>query len=276
MSKYQDKFIAFVDILGFEDLVERSGETDPNAPTAEYILSLTDEFALAAQGPGRLALIVCPCAARITQDLDFRVTQVSDSVVISAETSPAGAINLVGRCYGIMVRLLKLGHLCRGYVTRGKIFHSATRLFGPGYQRAYKGEKSVSTFHASAEDRGTPFIGIDPVVGKFITEQGDDCLRKMFARFAETDGTSFAITPFLFLRILFGSVFDNDFSTKGEVTMQQIRDIVCRLVLQLDEIGKHADARGRSKIEHWTTKLNQIINRNEEDFDMIRHPRGHR
>src|SRR6267378_3569937 len=79
-----------------------------------------------------------PFAARVRADLDFRLTQISDCVVVSTEISPAGVINLVNRCWGAVIRLLQNGLMCRGYITRGRIFHTETQVIGTGYQRAYQ------------------------------------------------------------------------------------------------------------------------------------------
>ncbi len=41
---YEDKFIAFVDILGFKNIVERSQHGGAGAPTVEWILELIKAF----------------------------------------------------------------------------------------------------------------------------------------------------------------------------------------------------------------------------------------
>src|SRR5690242_13343286 len=123
---YQDKFIAFVDILGFSELVMKSEAGGDGAPDAKYILDLTGKLGSAKERDhfAKYGPTHCPCAPYLSKDLDFRVTQISDCVVISAEVSPAGVINLLQHCFGIAIQILQAGHLCRGYITRGSIVHT--------------------------------------------------------------------------------------------------------------------------------------------------------
>jgi hypothetical protein len=90
---------------------------------------------------------------------------------VSAEVSPAGIINLLFHCGSIQTILLTQGYLCRGYVTRGSIYHTDTQFFGSGYMRAFEGERHVSIFQVDAADRGTPFIEVDSDVCQYIATQ---------------------------------------------------------------------------------------------------------
>ena len=202
---YEEKFIAFVDILGFKELVKRSEKGGDNAPTIEYILELLGKFGSSSgEDFDRYGPTTCPCAPRNARDLNFRVTQISDCAVISAEVSPAGLINLVHYCYKIAFRFLNAGHTCRGYITRGNIYHTDAQIFGTGYQRAYEHESKgkVLIFRRDAADKGTPFIEIDPEVCRYVTEQPDNCVKTVFRKLTESDGKRTAISPFFALKML--------------------------------------------------------------------------
>jgi hypothetical protein len=127
--QYSDKFIAFVDIIGFESLV-RASECDPDPLAARRIVELQQ----ALHGQDLVADIqelgprICPESSRLHESLDFRVSQVSDCLVVSAEVSPAGLISLLNQCWVAVFRLLRKGHMCRGYVKRGKIYHDDERF----------------------------------------------------------------------------------------------------------------------------------------------------
>jgi hypothetical protein len=60
---YEDKFIAFVDILGFKNIVARSEQGGAGAPTVEWILDLIRAFGssheeeLAQSGTGIQAVL---------------------------------------------------------------------------------------------------------------------------------------------------------------------------------------------------------------------------
>ena len=118
----REKLIAYVDVLGFSALVEEAerdgGDVRKAGALATALGSAKDSSQFAQYGPS-----TCPHSRHIQKDLDFQVTQISDCVVVSAEISPSGAINLAQYCFGISMRLLGLGALCRGYVTRGNIHH---------------------------------------------------------------------------------------------------------------------------------------------------------
>src|ERR1035438_2183803 len=110
---YQDKFIAFVDILGFSDLVRQSEENKEGSPSLEDLLNLTKKLGLPEESArfAKSGPIVCPRAHYVSKDLSFQITQVSDCLIVSSEVSPAGVINLVQHCFGISINLLMVGHL---------------------------------------------------------------------------------------------------------------------------------------------------------------------
>ncbi|MGQ0503222.1 MAG: hypothetical protein ACT4P0_11550 [Panacagrimonas sp.] len=195
--EYKDKIIAFVDVLGFKQLVEQSANGSGMA-LAE-ILSLLEAFggaheriAFEQDGP-----YICPCAKFIERNLDFRATQLSDCVIASAEVSPAGVINLLSHCAKIVLRLLKHGVMCRGYVTRGLVYHVDNQIIGTGYQSAYAGEAGVTAFKREADERGTPFLEVDRSVSDYVMGCEDECVKTIYERIVKCDGEVSAIFPFL-------------------------------------------------------------------------------
>jgi hypothetical protein len=87
--EFVERFIGYVDVLGFESLVE-AAEVGTGLSLDELISLLKDlgtsdqRLQFERNGP-----IVCPQSSYSTRNLDFRITQVSDCVVVSAEVSPA-------------------------------------------------------------------------------------------------------------------------------------------------------------------------------------------
>jgi hypothetical protein len=194
--KYEDKFIAFVDILGFASAVENA-EGEGSLSLAELrdatklLGSDGDVEAIRTDGP-----TICPCAPRYARDVGFELTQTSDCVIVSAEVSPSGAITIVNQCYLAVFRLLENGLMCRGHVRRGKIYHRGHEFIGPGFQDAYKREGAVSAFKQDAEDRGTPFVELDPSIRDYVAECGDECVVEMYERMVKRDTEVDAIFPF--------------------------------------------------------------------------------
>ncbi|MCV3767587.1 hypothetical protein [Rhizobium sp. TRM95796] len=191
----KDKFIAFIDILGFSQLIAKLEE---NGEGFSEALELTEALgpnicsvSLAGFGP-----TTCPSSTRIEENLDFQATQISDCVVISVEISPAGIINLLSHCYGISLKLLAKGALCRGSIIRGKIYHTNAQFFGTGYMSAYKGESQVRFLQSSDAEKGTPFIALSDQITDYIKNDTDESVRMMAQRMTRSDGTYTAIYPF--------------------------------------------------------------------------------
>src|SRR5258708_15268930 len=103
MSKieFKDKFVAFIDVLGFKALVEAAEAG--NDGTLNNVLSVLAEYGsakhqerFAKSGPN-----LCPESRYIQRDLDFRATYISDCLILSSEISPAAVVNLVHHCWAL-------------------------------------------------------------------------------------------------------------------------------------------------------------------------------
>lgn len=227
MSKdhFGDKFVAFVDILGFTSMVKNA--ENGGSPT---IAQLIDAAALLGSNETERAyekhgFAVCPCAPCMSRNLNFRVTQVSDCAVISAEVSPAGLINLLVHCATSCMKLMNLGFMCRGYVTKGTVYHANGQIVGSGYMDASEKEKQVSIFRQTADERGTPFIEVDSELVQYIESQPDDCVKTIFSRITKTDGSLTALFPFKrlnhsFIIAGFGKTFDPEKERKSVKTVR--------------------------------------------------------
>lgn len=197
--EYQEKFVAYIDILGFEKLVKDSeaGVGMPLFDLMELLKTLgTSEDVTKLKTYGS---IICPGSTYINSNLNFKLTQISDCVIVSSEISPAGVINLVNHCWGAVLKLLQKGIMCRGYITKGNIYHTEAQVVGSGYIEAVSNEKTVKAFKREANERGTPFVEVDSVVCEFVKDCGDKCVKKMFSRFVEEEGGVSALFPFKIL-----------------------------------------------------------------------------
>lgn len=97
--KHQEKFIGYMDILGLKKLVEYS-EKEIGMPLSElielskFLCTPDNVLKIKKYGP-----IICLASSCINHDLDFKLTQISDCVIVSSEISPAGVINRVSHCW---------------------------------------------------------------------------------------------------------------------------------------------------------------------------------
>jgi len=194
--KFKQKIIAFLDILGWKKLVEDS-EAGAGLPP-DGLVKLLDCFGTGLER-GRFEQTgpqCCPEARYQERNLDFRLIQVSDCAIISAEVSPAGVINLLWHTWRAVFQLMEHGIMTRGYVKVGPIYHTDKHVIGSGYHEALAAEKEVDAFMREANERGTTFVQIDPTVTSFVESCGDDCVQKMFSRMVKSEGSTVALFPF--------------------------------------------------------------------------------
>jgi len=259
--QFSDKFIGYIDILGFKSFVD-AAENGAGLSLAELVelLSLlgkgTERAHFEAHGPS-----TCPQAPCIERHLDFRVTQISDCVIVSSEVSPAGAINLVSHCWGAVIELLAKGIMCRGYIKRGRVYHTDGNVIGSGYQDAFAAECQVSAFGREANERGTPFVEIDPEIVQYIESQSDACVKKMFGRMVKSDGAVTVLFPFQRLRHSFivagdGHRFD---AAKERASNQNLRVIIGRMKEQILSFVDSSNASAVTKSKHYISALDSQL-----------------
>jgi len=279
---FSEKLIGFVDVLGFKDMViaAENGTGRPLSEIREILAELDrtkgKEF-FAEYGPE-----ICPATMYVQKGLDFQSTQASDCVIVSSEISPAGAINLIKQCWSAAMMLLTKGVMVRGYIARGKIFHEGTEFFGTGYQNAYDRENNggVTAFKRTADEKGTPFIEIDPIICDYVAQETDDCVREMFNRFTKSDGEVTAIFPFKRLAHSFviGGFgmppFDPD---KEKTNNNQVRRMIIDFKNQILSYSDPTNARAAQKVEHYVAALDEQLrgcDHTDETIDALRRPFG--
>lgn len=236
--QYTEKFIAFLDVLGWKSLVCASDKECGLSlgDLCEIIDNLgkpTDREHFEKHGP-----TVCPQARCMRKDMDFCITRFSDSALISAEVSPAGLINLVSYCSCACAGLMSKGVMCRGHIKRGRIYHTAKYQIGVGIGDVVASEKEVSIFKKDANERGTPFIQIDMDVVRYVSNQPDNCVKEMFSRFVALEGDLAAIFPFKRLdpNIFFGSRSCHKFNPERE---RESVNVVRRWIQRMKEYVQH-------------------------------------
>jgi len=121
---YEDRYVAFLDVLGFKNLVE-SSVTDP-----------------AARATVSSSLIAFRQVLAAFNDDTVRYSQFSDSVLLSAPRSEVGMVYLLMACSSISTALLKRGVLIRGGIVAGLIYHQADLMFGPAIADAYSADRN--------------------------------------------------------------------------------------------------------------------------------------
>ena len=131
---YKDRYIVFIDILGFKDIVNKSN--NDNKKAEEILENLK-------------------CIERIKKENDEifeltsinrRVTIFSDSIIISYPLlhSESGCfLSLVLDIIYITIELLDKGVYIRGGMTYGKLYHENNICFGPAMVEVYSLEQEA-------------------------------------------------------------------------------------------------------------------------------------
>lgn len=133
---YDIRVVAFIDILGFKNSIEKS-----NSDEMEFeriLTSLTDlkEFFIKPKDQDDIE-------ADSTYGADTQILQVSDCLIISRLVQEQGGIyHMLSDCAFAAHLLISNGFLCRGAIRSGKMYHRGTTLFGQAYIDAYLAEEN--------------------------------------------------------------------------------------------------------------------------------------
>jgi hypothetical protein len=127
---YEPRYCAFVDILGFRELIHKL-HGDPNR-----YLELKRVLA---------QLHTPPSAGRdvILRGCDLRAQSISDAVAISAAVNAAGLLHLFFLLEHVATNFLAQGLLIRGAVVKGNLYHDKDLVFGEALVYAYHLESEV-------------------------------------------------------------------------------------------------------------------------------------
>lgn len=274
---FKDKFVAFIDIMGFKSMVEES-EAGSGRPITDLIELMRDlgtaetKSSLEAHGPS-----ICPESKRVAPNVDFELTQASDCAIVSTEVSPAGVVHILDHCWIAAMALLRKGVLIRGYVTRGRVYHAGTIILGTGYHSAFQREQGVTAFKMEMDETGTPFIEIDQTVQDYIRTETDPCVRKMADRMTRSHESVMAIYPFKRISHSFSigggsEPFDPD---KQKAANDRVRN---RIQRYRDAIANQPGAQaGKAalKIRHYLAALDaqlEVADRTDEMIDALLSP----
>lgn len=274
---FEDKFIAFIDVLGFKGMVA-SSEAGTGIPLPELLELLkklgdgSERSRFDTYGP-----TCCPTAPRVDKNMNFRVTQISDCAIVSSEVSPAGAINLVSHCWGSVIELMARGIMCRGYIKRGRIYHTDSQVIGSGYQEAYAAESKVSAFKHEADERGTPYVEVDREVTAYIDSQPDACVKEMFKRMVKRDAETVVLFPFQrlqhsFIVAGFGQTFDPERELKSN---DNLRNNIKRYKAKIEALVDPANPAAQAKAKHYLRALDEQLlacDKTDEAIHMLSRP----
>jgi hypothetical protein len=124
---YTERYVAFVDVLGFSALIERS-KTEPEI--AEDFISLLGLFQDPEYRQG-----------------NFQITSFSDSILASIPANHDDAFSIFVTWLAIAsLSMAAMGYPVRGAVARGLTYHNEGVVFGPAVVRAYQLETRTAIY----------------------------------------------------------------------------------------------------------------------------------
>ena len=123
ISEYRERYVAFLDLLGFKVLVEAAERDDKER---QRLLEVLDHLSQTLCNNPRLGM---------------RFSYLSDCIVITADPTPEALWDLFSSICTLTCNLLQFDVFVRGAITRGCAFHSPQFVYGTAVSRAAVMEK---------------------------------------------------------------------------------------------------------------------------------------
>ena len=144
-QKYEDRLVAFIDVLGFSDMVNHSVEDTNNLRRLTAALNSLYERIWQWEADGIYS--------------SFAFTQFSDSIVISALAGTTDSFEMLQQLLSGVVELVDEYEIfVRGGITRGQLIHDKEMVVGPAMVEAY---------HLESKEAISPRI----IIAKDLKEQ---------------------------------------------------------------------------------------------------------
>jgi class 3 adenylate cyclase len=129
---YTERYVVFLDILGFSELVRKT-ERDGNPARYNALVKTLTEIG------SRDGVVDVPGDR-------FQFQSFSDSIVMSSNASGAGLVFLLYSIEQLAIRLLNNGLLMRGAIAKGKLHHDQVVMFGPAFLEAHRIEATIAKY----------------------------------------------------------------------------------------------------------------------------------
>lgn len=143
---YEERVVAFVDILGFRSLVANLPK-DPSLHKHLHGALSTIKSMKSFAGDSR------------TAQKELEASVFSDSIVISG--APSELFTVIWTCVGLQTQLLAFDVLTRGGISRGLTYHKEDLLYGDGMIKAYDLESKAAVY---------PRVVVDPILVSELSE----------------------------------------------------------------------------------------------------------
>ena len=147
---YENRIVAFIDILGFKELIDKTVDKDNN-DIDEEIAAITEAYKI-IRNIWDLDEVVKPDELSKKIETENKKKQkvvsiFSDSIVVSfLQTNPSEIFFTLIELKWMIMSLINRGILCRGALTYGKLIHTDKMIFGPALVEAYITESKAALY----------------------------------------------------------------------------------------------------------------------------------
>lgn len=124
--EYTERYCAFVDILGFKELI---GSVERGAMPFTDLRDVLRAVRSAGENCG-----FAPQIGYLAADLRYQ--SMSNSIFLSAAKRPVGLLHIFYSLQYLCMTLLSKGYFARGAVVKGRIYHDDNMVFGDALVRA--------------------------------------------------------------------------------------------------------------------------------------------
>jgi hypothetical protein len=126
LGEYKDRYVAFLDLLGFKARVESAERNPDDRAKLHQILALVRDTLV---GNPRLGL---------------RLTYFSDCLVVTADRTEDGLAEMFQSVFALTTNLLQFDVLVRGGLTAGGAYHERDFVYGTAVTRAHLLEENTA------------------------------------------------------------------------------------------------------------------------------------
>jgi hypothetical protein len=146
-NSFEDRFVAYVDILGFSDIVTRAATDTDTFEIVRDALKDVDAQVQQLEEHRRRGATLDPAAKFLTGHTPTEMTAFSDCYLISSKVSDAmGAWSVFAAVQALGANLLVHDILTRGAVVCGRAYHHGRIAFGPAIIEAHNIERYVANY----------------------------------------------------------------------------------------------------------------------------------
>lgn len=262
---YEKRFIAFIDLLGFGSLVEKSAiEPDLPKKILDALVTLQPRT-IEEEAYASINYEMCPpeevAAVRELLEIMTRnmksmhpvvITYFSDSLVISARSDDVIASQMILDLLAKLTIKMWVDHslLLRGGITEGDLIHLENGpLFGPAMNRAYYLESKIAKH---------PRVLID---GTSLEKYRAVDTFRLFESFFENDGEHYYASLGTAYRHI---INDSSLALSGEVVLEKFRGSLASTTRRLSKIMREQEDEGIRSKYNW---LIDEISKREREID---------